>query len=94
MNAVIETPVAPTMPALSAQEAAIQSGQRIMHGHVTPRILRMFEAIRATGEPRIGLERAIAFTEGFKQTRDGQPIVTRWGKTLLYICLLYTSRCV
>ena len=30
---------------LAAQEAAIESGKKIMHGNVSDRVLRMFDAI-------------------------------------------------
>ena len=32
---------------LSAQEAAIESGSKVVHGKVTDRVMRMYEAIRA-----------------------------------------------
>ena len=66
---------------LSAQEAAIESGKKVLCGAVTDRILRMFEAIRSSGPPRVALERAIYFTESFKTT-EGQPLVWRWAKAL------------
>src|SRR5512136_1386054 len=66
---------------LSAQEAAIESGKKVLCGTVTDRVLRMFEAIRASGPPRVALERAIYFTESFKTT-EGQPLVWRWAKAL------------
>lgn len=66
---------------LSAQERAIESGQKVMHGAVTDRVMRLFEAIRASGPPRVALERAVYFTESFKTT-EGQPLVWRWAKAL------------
>ncbi|MGZ3397282.1 MAG: pyruvate formate lyase family protein, partial [Isosphaeraceae bacterium] len=67
--------------ALSAQEHAITSGSKIVNGSVTDRVLRLFEAIRAYGTPRASLERAVLFTETFKQT-EGEPLVLRWAKAL------------
>jgi pyruvate formate-lyase/glycerol dehydratase family glycyl radical enzyme len=66
---------------LSAQEEAIQTGKKVVHGTVADRILRMYEAIRAYGPPRVTLGRAILFTESFKET-EGQPLVLRWAKAL------------
>ncbi len=70
-----------TVPRLSAQEAAIESGKTVMHGTVSDRVLRMYEAIRAYGPPRVSLDRAKLFTESFKET-EGQPLVLRWAKAL------------
>src|SRR5512138_157388 len=70
--------------ALSAQEQAIVDGKKVLHGTVTDRVLRMFEAIRAYGPPRVALERAVYFTESFK-TSEGQPLVWRWAKALEHI---------
>jgi hypothetical protein len=67
--------------ALSAQELAIESGKKVVHGTVTDRVLRMYEAIRAYGPPRITLDRAVLFTESFKGT-ENQPLVMRWAKAL------------
>jgi formate C-acetyltransferase len=69
---------------LSAQEQAIEGGQKALHGNVTDRVLRLFEAIRAAYRPRVTLERAILFTESFKTT-EGQPLVLRWAKALKHI---------
>jgi formate C-acetyltransferase len=69
---------------LSAQEQAILDGKKVLHGTVTDRVLRMFDAIRAYGPPQIALERAIYFTESFKAT-EGQPLVWRWAKALQHI---------
>jgi len=66
---------------LSAQEAAIASGAAVMHGTVTERVLRMYEAIRGYGPPRVALDRGVLFTESFKET-EGQPLVLRWAKAL------------
>ena len=69
---------------LSAQEAAIASGSKLLHGHASDRVVRMFEAIRSGGAPRVALERAVYFTESFKTT-EGQPLVWRWAKALKHI---------
>ena len=66
---------------LSAQEQAILEGKKVLHGTVTDRVLRMFEAIRPAGSPRVALERAVHFTESFKAT-ESQPLVLRWAKAL------------
>ncbi len=60
-------------PALSAQEQAIVDGKKVLHGTATDRVLRMFDAVRSYGPPRVALERAIYFTESFKTT-EGQPL--------------------
>src|SRR5512142_948645 len=70
-----------TTSALSAQEQAIVDGKKVLHGTVTDRVLRLFEAVRSFGPPRVALERAIYFTESFKAT-EGQPLVLRWAKAL------------
>src|SRR5512146_1865499 len=72
-----------TLP-LSAQEEAILEGKKVLRGTATDRVLRMFEAIRTYGPPRVALERAIYFTESFKTT-EGQPLVWRWAKALQHI---------
>ena len=72
---------AETAQVLSAQEQAIVDGKKVLHGTATDRVLRMFEAIRSYGPPRVALERAIYFTESFKTT-EGQPLVLRWAKAL------------
>ncbi|MGE5809997.1 MAG: pyruvate formate lyase family protein, partial [Ignavibacteria bacterium] len=69
---------------LSVQEQAIENGSKILHGTATDRVLRMFEAIRSYGPPRVALERAVYFTESFKAT-EGQPLVWRWAKALQHI---------
>jgi len=68
----------------SAQEQAIEKGAKSIHGNVTDRVLRLFEAIRANYRPRVTLERAVCFTESFKTT-EGQPLVLRWAKALKHI---------
>ena len=73
-----------TTQELSAQELAIESGKKALHGNVTERILRMFEAIRNYGAPRLTLERAVLFTESFKTT-EGKPMVQRWARPLKHI---------
>lgn len=67
--------------ALSAQERAIATGSKVLHGTVTDRVLRQYEAIRAYGPPRATLDRAVLFTESFRST-EGQPLVLRWAKAL------------
>ncbi len=69
---------------LSAQEQAIESGKKVVHGTATDRVLRLLEVIRAHGQPRVALERAIYFTESFKAT-EGQPLVLRWAKALKHV---------
>ncbi|MCU0594711.1 MAG: glycyl radical protein [Desulfobacterota bacterium] len=66
---------------LSGQEDAIENGRRVGHGTVTDRVFRIYEALRGYGPPRVTLDRAVAFTESFKET-EGQPIVLRWAKAL------------
>mgnify|MGYP002260495825 CR=1 FL=1 len=70
-----------TTRVLSTQEEAIAVGKKVLHGTATDRVLRMFEAIRTSGPPRVALERAVYFTESFKTT-EGQPLVLRWAKAL------------
>ena len=72
---------APSTTAMSAQEAAIASGNKIVHGTVTDRVLRLYEAIHPSNPPRVALDRAVLFTESFKET-GGQPLVLRWAKAL------------
>ena len=66
---------------LSAQEQAIESGKTVVHGTVTDRVLRLYKAVREYGPPRASVERAVLFTESFKET-EGQPTVWRWAKAL------------
>ena len=70
-----------TAQTLSAQEQAIESGKKVVHGTATDRVLRMYEAIRGYGPPRVTLDRAVLFTESFKET-ENQPLVLRWAKAL------------
>ncbi|HEY1262610.1 MAG TPA: pyruvate formate lyase family protein, partial [Terriglobales bacterium] len=70
-----------TETVLSAQEEAIQSGKKTVHGTATDRVLRLYEAIHPNQPPRVTLDRAVLFTESFKET-EGQPIVLRWAKAL------------
>jgi pyruvate formate-lyase/glycerol dehydratase family glycyl radical enzyme len=76
------TPEAAT--ALSAQELAIESGARALNGNISDRVLRIFDAIRGYGSPRVTLDRAMTFTESFKAT-EGQPLVLRWAKALKHV---------
>ena len=76
MSTAVAAPVT-----LSAQEQAIESGSKTLHGGVTDRVLRLFEAIRSYGPPRVTLDRAVLFTESFKSTAN-QPLVLRWAKAL------------
>jgi formate C-acetyltransferase len=66
---------------LSGQERAIQSGATVLHGNVTDRVVRMYDAIRGYGPPRVTLDRAVLFTESFKDT-ETQPLIVRWAKAL------------
>lgn len=66
---------------LSAQELAIATGSPTMHGTVTPRVQRLYQGMRAFGPPRVCLERAVLFTETFKET-EHEPLVLRWAKAL------------
>jgi len=66
---------------LTAQEAALAEGRRAVHDNVTDRVLRLFELVRNSGQPRVALERALLFTESFRTTED-QPVVLRWAKAL------------
>ena len=52
-----------TATALSAQERAIQEGKSTLHDNVTERIVRIFEATRNYGDPRVQVSRAALFTE-------------------------------
>ncbi len=80
-----DTPVdAAAATALSAQELAIESGARALNGSISDRVLRIFDAIRGYGSPRVTLDRATYFTESFKAT-EGQPLVLRWAKALKHV---------
>ncbi|MFO1146744.1 MAG: pyruvate formate lyase family protein [Alsobacter sp.] len=70
-----------TAPALSAQEQALASGAKVLHGSVSDRVLRMFEAIRSYGPPRVTLERSVVFTQVFRDN-PADPTVLRWAKAL------------
>jgi predicted methyltransferase MtxX (methanogen marker protein 4) len=70
-----------TQTILSAQEQAIANGQNVIHGNVTGRVLNLYGQMRAYGPPRVTLDRALLFTESFKET-EGQPLVLRWAKAL------------
>src|SRR5574342_446014 len=72
---------AETARTLSLQEQAIVDNKKVLHGTATDRVLRMFDAIRSYGPPRVTLERAVYFTESMKTT-EGQPLVLRWAKAL------------
>lgn len=65
---------------LSAQEHAIKSGKKILHGMVTDRVLRMYDAIRAYGSPRVALKRTVYFTKSFKTS------------LIVLACLLFNSQ--
>lgn len=65
----------------SPQELALASGKKTLSDNVSERVLRMFETMRDYGSPRVSLNRAVAFTESFRQT-EGQPLVLRWAKAL------------
>ena len=80
----VPTPDAATTGALSAQELAIERGQKALHGNITERVLRIFDAIRGYGSPRVTVDRAVRFTESFKAT-EGQPMVLRWAKALKHV---------
>ena len=67
---------------LSTQEQAIETGSLVMHGTVSDRVLRMYEAVLNYGPPRAFIDRAVAFTEVFKET-EGEPTVLRWAKGLM-----------
>jgi hypothetical protein len=47
---------------LSVQEQAVESGNLVIHGTVTDRVLRMYEAVLNYGPPRAFIDRAVAFT--------------------------------
>ncbi len=65
----------------SAQEQAIESGKKVMHGTATDRVVRIYEAVRSYGPPRVSLDRAVLFVESLKET-ENQPLVLRWAKAL------------
>ncbi len=67
--------------ALSTQEAAIASGSRFLHAGVTARVQRLLEAIQPTRPARVTLDRAVLFTDAFRES-EGQPLVVRWATAL------------
>lgn len=78
------TEAADMVSALSAQEEAIASGKTTLHAGVSDRVLRLFDAIRASYQPRLTLDRAIYYTESMRTT-EGKPLVLRWAKALKLI---------
>lgn len=66
---------------LTAQEQALKQGQDTIYGNVSSRIKQIYKQIRNNRQSRISLERAVAFTESFKET-EGQLLVLRWAKAL------------
>ena len=69
---------------LSNQEAAMAQGKKALRDNITDRVMRLFERARTAEKyPRISLDRAVLFTESFKQT-EGQLTVLRWAKALLH----------
>ena len=61
MTTLMSTPEAASKThVLSAQEEAIQGGKKALHGNVTDRVVRLFEAIRASYRSRVTLERGCA----------------------------------
>jgi hypothetical protein len=82
----MSTPAAiPSLSGLSAQEQVIAEGKKTLHGSITDRILRMRDAVRSHGDPRVQLNRAMLFAESFKN--GGQPLVLPSGK-----CSIATGR--
>ena len=57
-----------TTAILSAQEEAIQSGKKVLHGTVSESVLRLFNVLCASYQPQDTLEQAFSFTESFKAT--------------------------
>jgi formate C-acetyltransferase len=70
-----------TAPALSTQEQALARNAKVLNGSVSDRVLRMFEAIRSYGPPRVTLERSVVFTQVFRDNA-ADPTVLRWAKAL------------
>ena len=69
---------------LSYQEAAMARGKKALRDNISDRVMRLFEKARTAEKfPRVSLDRAILFTESFKQT-EGQLTVLRWAKALLH----------
>lgn len=73
-----------TTAILSAQEEAVQSGKKVLHGTVSEWVPRLFNAICASCQPQDTLEQAFSFTESFKAT-ESQPLIRRWAKVLKHI---------
>jgi pyruvate-formate lyase len=72
---------ATTAAVLSAQELAISTQKSVIHGTVADRVQRLYEAARAYGPPRVTLDRAVLFTESFRET-ENEALVVRWAKAL------------
>ena len=66
----------PAAENLSAQEQAIEADNLIVHGSATDRVLGLYEAIVGYGRPRVTLDRALVFTESFRET-EHEPLVMR-----------------
>ena len=66
----------PAAENLSAQDRAIEAGNLIVHGSATDRVLGLDEAIAGYGRPRVTLDRAVLFTEPFRET-EHEPLVMR-----------------
>lgn len=64
---------------LSTQEQAIERGNKIVHGTVTDRVVRIYDAVRIYGPPRVALDRGVLFTESFKET-EREPLIMRLGE--------------
>jgi hypothetical protein len=63
---------------LATQEAAIASGSKMLRPGVSDRVVRLLEAIRAYGPPRVALERAVYLTESLRN--DYWPVhASCWG---------------
>src|SRR5262245_36062288 len=70
-----------TTTTMSAQEQAIHTGKKVVHGTATDRVARMFEAIRAYGPPRVAVEGSVLFTHAFK-ANENDPLMLKWAKAL------------
>ena len=66
----------PAAENLSAQEQAIEADNLIVHGSAADRVLGLYEAIVGYGRPRVTLDRAVVFTESFRET-EHEPLVMR-----------------
>ena len=71
-----------TTTALSAQEEAIESGQKVIHRTGTTRSCDKLKAI-GLWPARVTLDRAVLFTASFQET-EHQPLVLRWAKALYH----------